>query len=199
MKKFGFFAIDGGQLLSVVVPSNDSDFEDGLEYAGQKCKELPFNVPDDTLYKTARLVGADLLFLPQSPGPLYIWSDTEGSWVPDMSSAREISLARAKKARSLIEFGAFTYNGMVFDGDVNAQRRLSVLASAAKSTIAAGHTFTKEFILADDSVVQLTAEDFVGIEMAKLWQVEAAFQEYRIKKAAIEAATTIEELEAITI
>lgn len=107
--------------------------------------------------------------------------------------------AHAKRNRSLQEFGKFTYNNMVFDGDIDAQRRLSVLVSAAKSAVYAGHTFTKEFTLADNSVVQLTAEDFIGIEMAKIWQVDAAFQEYRVKKAAIEAATTIEELEAVTI
>lgn len=106
---------------------------------------------------------------------------------------------RGKADRNRTEFGPFTYNGMTFDGDVNAQRRLSGVVSAAKSAIAAGQTFTKEFTLADNSVVQLTAEDFIGIEMAKLWQVDVAFQEYRLKKAAIEAAATLEELEAITI
>ena len=70
--------------------------------------------------------------------------------------------------------------------------------AAAKSAIAAGHTFTKDFTLADNTVVQLTAEDFIGIEMAKLWQVDVAFQEYRLKKDAIEAATTVAELDAIT-
>ena len=70
--------------------------------------------------------------------------------------------------------------------------------AAAKSAIAAGRTFTKDFTLADNTVVQLTAEDFIGIEMAKLWQVDAAFQEYRLKKDAIEAATTVAELDAIT-
>ena len=66
------------------------------------------------------------------------------------------------------------------------------------SATAAGHTFIKAFPLADNSVVQLTAEDFIGIEMAKLWQVDVAFQEYRLKKDAIEAATTVAELDAIT-
>lgn len=106
-------------------------------------------------------------------------------------------LATARHLRDVAEFGPFTYNGMTFDGDLDAQRRLSVLASAAKSAIAAGHTFTKAFTLADNSVVELTAEDFVGIEMAKLWQVDAAFQEYREKKARIDSATTLEELEAV--
>lgn len=107
--------------------------------------------------------------------------------------------AAIKKSRDATEFSSFIYNGMTFDGDVDAQRRLSGVVSAAKSAIAAGHPFTKDFTLADNSVVQLTAEDFVGIEMAKIWQIDAAFQEYRLKRAAIEAATTLEELEAIPV
>lgn len=121
------------------------------------------------------------------------------SWVPDLPAIKNEKTIQLKQSRDLAEFGPFTYNGMVFDGDVDAQRRLSVLVSAAKSAIAAGYSFTKDFTLADNTVAQLTAEDFIGIEMAKLWQVDVAFQEYRLKKAAIEAAATLEELEAITI
>ena len=117
----------------------------------------------------------------------------------NIAEARLFYLESLKASRDTKEFGPFIYNGMTFDGDLDAQRRLSGLVSAAKSAIAAGYSFTKDFTLADNSVVQLTAEDFIGIEMAKLWQVDVAFQEFRIKKAAIEAATTIEELEAITI
>ena len=117
----------------------------------------------------------------------------------DFQKAKVYKRTSVKSWRDAQEFDTFTYNGMTFDGDVNAQRRLSGVVSAAKSAIAAGQTFTKKFTLADNSVVQLTAEDFIGIEMSKLWQVDVAFQEYRLKTAAIEAAATLEELEAITI
>lgn len=133
------------------------------------------------------------------PGEFFEYDIQLRAWVLDIRKAREVFTASAKQERDAAEFGFFTYNGMTFDGDLDAQRRLSGLVSAAKSAIAAGHTFTKDFTLADNSVVQLTAEDLVGIEMAKLWQVDEAFQVYRAKKAAIDAATTLEELEAITI
>lgn len=122
------------------------------------------------------------------------WADSRT--LDDFKAEKQVQL---KKQRDATEFSPFTYNGMTFDGDLDAQRRLSFLVSAAKSAIAAGYSFTKDFTLADNTVVQLTAEDFIGIEMAKLWQVDVAFQEYRLKKAAIEAAATLEELEAITI
>ena len=140
-----------------------------------------------------------------------VWDSSSLSWVKNPNEEQERALKQAqelieakvskqallKQARDSVEYGPFTYNGMVFDGDVDAQRRLGVLVSAAKTAIASGYSFTKDFTLADNTVVQLTAEDFIGIEMAKLLQVDAAFQEYREKKARIDSATTLEELEAI--
>ena len=139
--------------------------------------------------------------LPPQPSRVHVFNYTTKQWedprtLSDFKLEKQVHL---KKQRDATEFSPFTYNGMTFDGDLDAQRRLSVLVSAAKSAIAAGYSFTKDFTLADNTVVQLTAEDFIGIEMAKLWQVDVAFQEYRLKKAAIEAAATLEELEAITI
>ena len=139
--------------------------------------------------------------LPAQPSRHHVFNYTTKQWkdartVDDFKAEKSAAI---KKIRDATEFSPFTYNGMTFDGDLDAQRRLSVLVSAAKSAIAAGYSFTKDFTLADNTVVQLTAEDFIGIEMAKLWQVDVAFQGYRVKKAAIEAATTLEELEAIPV
>lgn len=128
-----------------------------------------------------------------------MWSNVHMAWV-DCRSFEQIkadALIELKARRDAKEYGPFLYNGMTFDGDLDAQRRISVLVSVAKTALAMGNNFTKEFTLADNTVVQLTAEDFIGIEMAKLWQVDVAFQEYRAKRAAIEAATTLEELDAI--
>lgn len=158
---------------------------------------------------------------PGMPGPNYttkksefdVWDSVNMVWAPNPSEEQERALKQAqeligakvskrtllKQVRDSVEYGPFIYNGMVFDGDLDAQRRLSVLVSAAKTAIVSGYSFTKDFTLADNTVVQLNAEDFIGIEMAKLWQVDAAFQEYRLKRAAIEAAKTLEELEAVTI
>lgn len=145
--------------------------------------------------------GGSYFGVPDQPNPKYVFDWALKKWV-DPRTLADFKLekqAHLKKQRDAAEFSPFTYNGMVFDGDLDAQRRLGVLVSAAKSAIAAGYSFTKEFTLADNTVAQLTAEDFIGIEMAKLWQVDVAFQEYRAKRAAIEAATTLEELEAIVV
>lgn len=155
------------------------------------------NVTDGELLSSYKVLDRELVFVGKAPGVLYKWSLQNRAWELDLTAAKLAKKQDAKTARDLQEFGPFTYSGMIFDGDLDAQRRLSALASAAKTSLAAGYSFTKDFTLADNSVVQLTAEDFVGIEMAKLWQVETAFAEYREKKAQIEAATTLEQLEAL--
>lgn len=137
--------------------------------------------------------------LPDRPTPHHVFNYALKCWqdLRTLEDHKMEKIAKLKLDRDGQEFGPFTYNGMVFDGDADAQRRISVLVSVAKTALAMGNNFTKDFTLADNTVVQLTAEDFIGIEMAKVWQVDVAFQEYRLKRAAIEAATTLEELEAV--
>lgn len=105
--------------------------------------------------------------------------------------------ADVKQSRSAAEFGTFTYNNMVFDGDLDAQRRLASYVSVSKSALSVGQPFSAEFILANNTVVTLTAQDFVGIELAKVQAVAVAFAHATNLRAQIESATTIEEVEAI--
>lgn len=178
-------------VLGMVTPTGNRYVEIPEEGASLSSAEL--------LVRCKHVGNGALIIVSPPPGEFFEYDTQLGAWVLDIRKAREVFTAGAKLQRDAAEFGPFTYNGMTFDGDLDAQRRLSGLVSAAKSAIAAGHTFTKDFTLADNSVVQLTAEDLVGVEMAKLWQVDVAFQEYRAKRAAIEAATTLEELEAIVV
>lgn len=159
--------------------------------------DSPLPDADEVILESYKVIDGSIIAVGSRPSPAHFWRKATKAWELDISVARSRSCEALKVARNATEFGPFTYNGMTFDGDVDAQRRLAGLVSAAKSAIAAGHSFAKDFTLADNSVVQLTAEDFIGIEMVKIWQVDAAFQEYRTKKAAIEVATTLEELEAI--
>lgn len=188
-----------GNIVGIARFENSEDFLDAPQKSNTFVVDGTLDIPDLEAFEAYKVVGGVVHDAGPRPSTHHFWKRASLSWEIDLSVAKAEKRALAKKQRDATEFSPFTYNGMTFDGDADAQRRISVLASAAKSAIAASHTFTKEFTLADNSVVQLTAEDFVGIEMAKLWQVEAAFTEYRNKKAQIEAATTIEELEAIAV
>lgn len=198
---YSLFDTTSGEILGKITSNSTSLPDTGNPSVGAVLGDYPAThyYVDTALGQVLPYTESAVLRKGSRRGPYAFWSNKTFSWEVPFALLCGQKLQEIKHARSAAEFASFNYNGMTFDGDADAQRRLSGLVSAAKSTIAAGQTFTKEFTLADNSVVQLTAEDFVGIEMAKIWQVDVAFQEYRLKKAAIEAATTIEELEAATI
>ena len=52
--------------------------------------------------------------------------------------------------------------------------------------------------LANNTNVNLTAQDFVGIELAKVQAVAATFNHASALRAQIDAATTVQEVEDIT-
>lgn len=103
-----------------------------------------------------------------------------------------------KDKRDQAEFGPFTYNNMIFDGDADAQRRLMVYISLSKSALEKGQNITRAFILADNSVVTLEAADFVGIEQAKADQVAEVFNKAILLRDRITNASSSEELQAIS-
>lgn len=198
MSNLIFFSLDGEPKYTSY-STKSGGFADGVTIADSLVFNIPEGISHEDAMATLYVTDGELRSRSPQPSGLHRFHKDTLTWGVDLDRLRYHLVQEAKKGRDAAEFAPFTYNGMTFDGDLDAQRRLSVLVSAAKSAIAAGYSFTKDFTLADNTVVPLTAEDFVGIEMAKLWQVDVAFQEYRLKKAAIEAATTLEELEAITI
>ncbi len=128
-----------------------------------------------------------------------IFDWTTKQWI-DPRTLQDLKAAKwadIKRARDAAELGPFTYDAMEFDGDLNAQRRLAAYISISKSALAAGREFVAEFTLADDTQVTLSAQDFVGIELAKVQSVAAAFALASVLRGQIEAAQTLAELDAI--
>lgn len=120
-------------------------------------------------------------------------------WVDqrDLAFYKTEQWAKIKKDRDAVEFGSFIYNGMEFDGDLDAQRRLTSYISVSKTAIAQGTPFSADFILQDNTVVSLTAEDFVNIELAKVQSVAAAFAKGVVLRDLIESATNKDQVLAI--
>ena len=121
--------------------------------------------------------------------PTHTWQDSR-----TLKSTKEAQWQQIKNQRAVIEFGPFTYKGMVFDGNVSAQRRLNSYISVSKSALASGTEFQANFILANNEIVTLTAQDFVALEFAKVSQVALAFDTASQLRLQIEAAQTIEDV-----
>ena len=137
---------------------------------------------------------------PARPSAHHTFDWTGKAWIDPrtLQDLKDAKWADIKRARDAAELGPFTYNGMEFDGDLNAQRRLAAYISVSKSAIAAGREFVAEFTLADDTQVTLNAQDFVGIELAKVQSVATAFAHAAALRAQIDAALTPETVAAIT-
>ena len=116
-----------------------------------------------------------------------------GVWYNNLVAAKDARWEDMKRIRTEIEFGPFMYNGMLFDGDLDAQRRLGTYTSISKSN----PEFSASFILANNSAVDLSAADFIGIEIAKASQVADAFAVAAGLRNQIYAARTLEQVNAI--
>lgn len=138
--------------------------------------------------------------IPTQPSRHHVfdWVTKEWTDARTLQDLQATKWAEIKRHRDDAEFAPFTYNAMEFDGDLNAQRRLGSYISVSKSALAAGDPFSAEFILADNTVVTLSAQDFVGIELAKVQAVAAAFAHATALRSQIEAATTVAEVDAVT-
>ena len=136
---------------------------------------------------------------PVRPSVHHVFDRLTKQWIDQRTLAdfKAAKWAEIKRHRDTAEFATFTYSGMVFDGDLDAQRRLTAYISISKSAIAAGQPFAAKFILANNQVVTLTAQNFVGIELAKVQAVAAAFAHAAALRLQIEAATTAAELDAL--
>ena len=138
--------------------------------------------------------------LPERPSPNHRFDYSTKAWTDTRTSDdhKSAKWKEIKRQRDAAEFATFTYNNMEFDGDLDAQRRLAAYISVSKSSIAAGQPFEAEFTLANNTNVTLTAQDFVGIELAKVLAVAATFNHASALRDQIDAATTVQEVEAIT-
>lgn len=137
--------------------------------------------------------------IPAKPGEYHVFDWFSKQWQDPrtLQDLKDAKWAAIKQARDAAEFSTFTYNGLVFDGDLNAQRRLTAYISVSKSAIAAGQPFSADFTLADNSLVTLSAQDFVGIELAKVQAVAAVFSHGAMLRNQIELATVVAELTSI--
>lgn len=139
----------------------------------------------------------NVLSAPPRPGKGYEWDWQAKAWLLEISSARSVVWDAVKIARNGREFGPFTWGGHVFDGDIDAQRRINLAVLGAQVALAAGQPWSVDWTLADNSFVTLSASDMVGVAEAMGASINAAHEWARGLRIQIDAASTIDELEAV--
>lgn len=136
--------------------------------------------------------------MPEKPTPDHVFDWSAKAWVLPLVGARAAKWREVKAARDAREFGPFEWNGNVFDGDADAQRRLQVALDGAKEALETGEPFATPWKLADNSVIMLLAQDVVDVYRAfALHNIKENHEQAMQKWTQIQAAQSIEELESI--
>jgi hypothetical protein len=138
---------------------------------------------------------------PPQPSRDHRWDPATKSW---LNSTPPLTLDQLKAARweamkaerTRAEAAPFTWNGLVFDADV---QRVTGAATGAMLAQLTGSPFAVDWTLADNSVVTLDAAEMTQVGMALLQHVEAAHSRARALRTLIFTnAATPEEVAAIT-
>lgn len=135
---------------------------------------------------------------PASPGAGYEWDTTTKAWVGNLAAAQAAKWEEMKAARAAAEYGGFTYNTYTLDSDAGSTQRILGTVTMARIAQAAGQPFQTDWTLADNSVASFTGDEFIALGVALGQHVQAIYAQARARRVAINAATTVEEVAAIS-
>jgi len=130
------------------------------------------------------------LEMPAQPSPHHTFDYTTKQWI-DPRSIDEIKAqkwAELKSQRNQLEFGGFEFDGNIYDSDQVSQGRIMGAAAAEVD-----QTWT----LADNSTVELTAQQLKELYAALQAHIAGVHERGRIARQKIETALTYEEIEAV--
>lgn len=168
------------------------------------CRIDCFNPPEDAYQNLVRVNGIDqsathyingqFLTQPLQPSPAHYWDEASFSWVLNLDLAKQQARAKINTARDAEEVAGFTAYGKTFDSDKTSQQRILVAANTAQVI---GSSFTIDWTCADNSVITLDYAQMLGLPVIMAQAGNALHQKARTLKAQIDAATTLEEINAV--
>lgn len=148
------------------------------------------------LGKQYRTEGGDVADIPPQPSPTHTFNYTTKQWEDPRTLAdfKAEKWAEIKKAREVVEFGGFVWDGSTFDSDAISQQRIQGLVHIANLD----PNMTVQWTLADNTTRTLSSTDAVQVGKALAVHVNEAHMNARVLRDAIEAATTPEQVQAIS-
>lgn len=131
-----------------------------------------------------------------APNSFDVWDGNLGDWVDsrDLEQKKQDKWAEIKAARTAQEFGSFEWGGYTFQCDEVSQRRIQGAVQLAMLDPA----LTLDWTLADNTVQTFTAAEFEAIGQALAAHVGQCHERGRILRQEIDAATSEQDLEAIS-
>lgn len=136
--------------------------------------------------------GAEFISIGVKEKPYYVFDYDSKQWI-DPRTPYQIKVdkwAEIKAARDELEFGGFEFEGNIYDSDQVSQGRILGAASAGLSQV---------WTLADNTTVNLTADQLVQLYQALQIHIAIAHERGRTAREAIMSATTKEDVDAVTL
>lgn len=116
--------------------------------------------------------------------------------LPSLQEIKAAKIAELKAQRDAAEVEPIEYNGHSFDYDDKARDRISAAIIALELQ---GEGATIEWTTADNKDVKVTADDLRMVIAAVAVRSNALHTSYRAAREQVEATSTAEEVEAVTM
>ena len=135
---------------------------------------------------------------PAQPTPHHVFNWVTKQWEDPrtLDDLRAAHWAHIKQARSQAEYAGFTWDGSVFDSDALSQNRITGAVLLAQIALGMGVPFTKDWILADNTVRTLDATEMLQVGLALGMHVAAQFSKGQELREQI-ALASVEQLQSI--
>lgn len=141
-----------------------------------------------------RVTTDEIVAYPKQPSEVHVFNYATETWEWDINLAKAQAWANIKLDRDDDEFGDFTWNNWVFEADADSQARIT----AAVQSALLDDAFTTTWTLKNNTTQSLDCEQIKQLGKALGDHIKQAHERGRIVRAQIDAATTTEELEAIS-
>lgn len=150
------------------------------------------------LYDLSEALGKGGIFIPlsiseESLKDLGVTVNTEEK---SLESVKEHKILTLKIQRDNLEVEPITYNGHIFDYDDKARDRINAAIIALSLQ---GEGATIDWTTADNQDVKVTANDLRMVIAAVAVRSNTLHMAYRAAREQVEAASTAEEVEAVTM
>jgi hypothetical protein len=161
-------------------------------------------VPVDVM-QTDEIMGyyvldGQLVLRPSKPSDVFEWDHTTKQWV-DLRTLDEVKAAqwttiKASRETELLSPLPTPYGA--FDATIEAQKSITDAVLMLQTLASLGTPTTIDFTLADNSTVTLDTTQMVTVGLLLGQRTQQLYAKGRIKRDAINAATTVMDVEAVT-
>ena len=136
--------------------------------------------------------GSAWVDMPPQLSPHHTFDYTTKQWIDPrtLDDLKTQKWNEIKAERDQLEFGGFEFEGNIYDSDQISQGRILGATSAGLSQV---------WTLADNTTVNLTADQLVQIYQALQTHTASVHQRGRIAREVIMSATTKEDVESVTL